>query len=534
MYRALALFLASSAVFAQVPFTQFVVFGDSLSDNGNLYYGTSLLGLPTPGPPLYATGQYTDGANSVPSTTGPLGLWIEQLASKMNLPVLQPYTKGGLNYAVAGALTGTNPQFAPGIIAIPYCTDQLNLFLASNPKPSANYLYTFWCGGNDLLAGLDPVATVANVQANIDTLAKAGAKYFFWANQPPVGEIPENINTSQRAAFDVASVAYNNAWSSAIAQLKAAHPGIVIVGYDAYSGFFTLTQNASIYGFVNLTSPAQGLTGVNPNTYLFWDTIHPTTEADADVAIGAYNAIESAFNALPLITAVENAFGGSWTIAANTWLAVKGSLLSAAGDSRIWLGSDFVNNQMPTELDGVSVTMNSEKAFVYFISPGQLNILTPPDLMPGTVEVQVTANGQKSAVFPVEVQALSPTFFLFDSTHVVAVHLNGSDIGPTTLYPGLTTPARPSEVVVLFANGFGPTSTPVVSGSSVQSGSLSPLPAVTIGGATAVVQFAGLVAPGEFQFNVTVPTTAQNGDNPIVATYNGVSTPSGAVITVQQ
>src|SRR5580693_8597038 len=101
MLRRIALFLLAAPLFAQIPFTEFVVFGDSLSDNGNLYAGTSLLGVPTPGPPMYATGEYTDGANSVPATTGPLGLWIEQLAGLMNLPVPQPFEKGGLNYAVA-------------------------------------------------------------------------------------------------------------------------------------------------------------------------------------------------------------------------------------------------------------------------------------------------------------------------------------------------------------------------------------------------------------------------------------------------
>src|SRR5580658_1279086 len=108
MFRRSALFFLSVPLLAQVPFNEFVVFGDSLSDNGNLYVGTTLLGDPTPDPPLYATGEYTDGTNSVPATTGPLGLWIEQLAQKMNLPVPQPFAKGtgGTNYAVAGALTG--------------------------------------------------------------------------------------------------------------------------------------------------------------------------------------------------------------------------------------------------------------------------------------------------------------------------------------------------------------------------------------------------------------------------------------------
>ena len=66
-------------------------------------------------------------------------------------------------------------------------------------------------------------------------------------------------------------------------------------------------------------------------------------------------------------------------IAPNTWVEVKGRICSKAGDSRIWQTSDFVNNQMPTKLDGVSVTVNGKSAYVYYISPTQINILTPPD-----------------------------------------------------------------------------------------------------------------------------------------------------------
>jgi uncharacterized protein (TIGR03437 family) len=92
------------------------------------------------------------------------------------------------------------------------------------------------------------------------------------------------------------------------------------------------------------------------------------------------------------------------------------------------------------------------------------------------------------------------------------VHLSGSCIGPASLYPGLSTPAKPGETVVLFGNGFGPASTPVVSGSLTQSGILSPMPVITIGGIAATVTFAGLVAPGEFQFNVIVPSKCGDGD----------------------
>jgi hypothetical protein len=132
-------------------------------------------------------------------------------------------------------------------------------------------------------------------------------------------------------------------------------------------------------------------------------------------------------------------------------------------------------------------------------------------------------------------QSISPSFFVFNGgPYVAAEHLSGSLLGPASLYPGATTPAKPGETVVLYANGFGTTSMPVVSGSISQSGTLSPLPAIQIGGVSATVQFAGLVAPGEFQFNVAVPASLPNGDQPITATYNGSTTQTGPLITVHQ
>jgi uncharacterized protein (TIGR03437 family) len=236
----------------------------------------------------------------------------------------------------------------------------------------------------------------------------------------------------------------------------------------------------------------------------------------------------------PIITKVANAEGEGAAIAPNTWVEIKGTDLAPAGDTRTWQGSDFVNGQMPTMLDGVSATVNGQAAYVYYISPTQINILTPPAAISGTVSVVVTYQ-TASAPFTVPAQTESPSFFVFNGgPYVAATHLNGSYIGPTTLYPGATTPAQPGEIVVLYANGFGPTSATLVAGSSTQIGILSPLPVVTIGGVTATVQFAGLVAPGEYQFNVVVPTSLADGDQTIAATYNGSTTQSGTLITVHQ
>jgi uncharacterized protein (TIGR03437 family) len=237
----------------------------------------------------------------------------------------------------------------------------------------------------------------------------------------------------------------------------------------------------------------------------------------------------------PAITLVANAEGEAHLIAPNTWVEIKGSNLAAPGDSRIWQASDFIAGglTMPAQLDGVSATVNGKAAYIYYISPTQVNILTPPDAISGPVPVRLTYLGQTSAAFMAQAQVLTPAFFVFGGgPYVAAVHTSGAYIGPATLYPGLTTPAKPGEIIQIYADGFGATNSPVQGGSVMQSGVLTPPPAVTIGGVAATVQFAGLVGPGEFQFNVVVPAGLSNGDQTITATYNGASTQAGTLLTV--
>ena len=108
----------------------------------------------------------------------------------------------------------------------------------------------------------------------------------------------------------------------------------------------------------------------------------------------------------------------------------SGGNLSPPGDTRIWQPSDFVGDQLPTELDGVSVTVNGEPAYIYYISPTQLNVLTPPDLTTGPTSVVVT-NTTPSAIFGVQSQFTSLSLFVFDGgPYVVATHLNGGVLPP--------------------------------------------------------------------------------------------------------
>ena len=242
----------------------------------------------------------------------------------------------------------------------------------------------------------------------------------------------------------------------------------------------------------------------------------------------------------PGIALVANAFGDSPLIAPNMWVEIKGSNLAPPGDTRIWQGSDFANSQLPPQLDGVSVMVNGKAAYVYYISPTQVNILTPPDAMSGPVQVQLMNNGLASNVFSVQAAAQSLSFFDFVSSsgldYVYGRHASDSSlVGPTSLFPGLTTPVKPGETIFIAGTGFGPTNVGVVSGAETQSGTLAqPWPVVTIGGITASVTFAGLVGVGTYQFNVQVPSNVPDGDLSLTATYNGLNTQPHLLITVQR
>ncbi len=262
-------------------FSGIVAFGDSLSDAGNVEIATSGL---FPGP-NYAGGRFTNGANTNPASSGPSGLWVDQLAARLGLPDPQPYLAGtgGTNYAFASATTGSN-----GLYNI---SDQLSAFALTHPGGAdASALYTFWGGANDLFnAANAPSEAADNLLGNIQSLAAAGAKNFLWINLPPLGNTPRAVAGNNVAALASATIAFNMEWASDVQLLRGM--GIDVVGVDAYSLFSSIAAEPSAYGFSNITFPAQGMANVNPDNYLFWDIQHPTTAGHAQVANSAYDSL---------------------------------------------------------------------------------------------------------------------------------------------------------------------------------------------------------------------------------------------------
>jgi len=243
-------------------------------------------------------------------------------------------------------------------------------------------------------------------------------------------------------------------------------------------------------------------------------------------------------DSVPISTEVVTTSSNEPTIAPNTWIEIHGTNL--AQESTTWssLPASAFATTLPTSLGGVTATVNNKPAAVYYVSPTQVNVLAPVDTAVGPVQVQVSTQYGSTAPMSINHQTYSLAFLIVDLTHVAAVHnssssLNGTLIAPPGEFPGLTTvPAQPGENVSIFATGFGEPATPITNQLS-GAGALPTTPSITIGGIPATVTFAGLVAPGEYQFNVMIPTNAPNGDLPLIATYQGNTTQSQAtVITV--
>lgn len=237
---------------------------------------------------------------------------------------------------------------------------------------------------------------------------------------------------------------------------------------------------------------------------------------------------------LPAISKVVNAAGFQPGVVANSWVTIQGTNLAPQTDD--WSHS-IVNGALPTSLDGVSVTMGGKAAYVYYISPGQLNVLAP-DIAGGSTTVTVTTPGGTSVSFTSTTSVYEPAFFLWPGSQVVATRQDYSDAVKAGTFAGATTvAAKPGEVIILWGTGFGPTfpTAPVgvpVPGSA--SYSTTTAPTVTINNLQATVYGAAL-APGSaglYQIAIQVPSTLADGDWPIQATIGNITSPAGTVLSV--
>ncbi|MBI2732335.1 MAG: SGNH/GDSL hydrolase family protein [Aquabacterium sp.] len=286
---ALITILSASGVQA---YDQVVVFGDSLSDNGNL---AQKFGGAVPAAP-YDSGRFTNGAVAV-----------EVMATKLGLPLV--------DYAYGGALTGTGNQFQAQnpLVANTGMLSQVNNYVAGGAA-NAQSLYVVWGGGNDFLAAISSgsftnmpsvVSTaVSNLVTEVGTLYGAGARDFLVPLLPDLattyygtsGAIPASLLTSLSTSF-------NGALTTQLNKLQAGSAGMNLTIFDtptmlagvraglAASGGNTTDRCwTGDYTGANSTAPVCA----NPDQYYLFDKVHPTAYVHQAVGSAMATAMTSA------------------------------------------------------------------------------------------------------------------------------------------------------------------------------------------------------------------------------------------------
>jgi phospholipase/lecithinase/hemolysin len=272
-------------------FSQMYVFGDSLSDQGNVFNAT--LGN-VPNPIDYPSdGRYSNGL-----------IWVDYLADKLDLkPTLftelgtTPPTEG-INYAFGGSSTGIDNAVSPSS-GLPGILAQVGLYTSSFQKANPNALYTVWGGGNDALFLNPQNATTAvnNISQALGLLAQAGAKNIVVFNLSDLSVLPyvkiENLDAERLQQF---TNEFNQGLATNIAALNKTY-GLDIISVNTYSLFNQAISSPSAFGFEDVDNachlPTTTVFCSNPDKYLFWDDVHPTTVGHKLVADAALLAIES-------------------------------------------------------------------------------------------------------------------------------------------------------------------------------------------------------------------------------------------------
>ncbi|HBU63393.1 MAG: hypothetical protein CMH91_00275 [Oceanicaulis sp.] len=259
------------------------VFGDSLSDTGNVF-----LAAGAGAPPVYFNGRFSNGP-----------VWHEYLTG--DTLALSPFLTGiigdasnGINFAHGGARTYGFAS-SPGGPILPGSIEQAQFYAAgvangSIAAPTSSDIFSIWIGGNNFLsalsgAPLDINQGVADIQQTLTTLASAGARRFVLFGVPPIGtsvEAPAPFD----AQFDQAAAQFNLGLRSVDAAISAQF-GADVLYINVEDLLLDLYADPAAYGFseVRTDCVSQGLLlDACPADWSDYDGIHPTTQSHAVLA----------------------------------------------------------------------------------------------------------------------------------------------------------------------------------------------------------------------------------------------------------
>jgi outer membrane lipase/esterase len=257
LFLVLVIFNSGSMTKHRPAFNQLVVFGDSLSDMGN-------------------AGRFSNGP-----------VWTERLAQELGLP-LRPSDRGGQNFAVGGALVEAGPQSLRA---------QVDKFLNMTPH-SGPALYIVWGGANDVFAAMeqpDPLTKLneaaASLQGIVADLIAHGASDLLVPNLPDVGITPEVRAKGVKAVEEARQLTehLNLAVERRLKTLRSSTTRYRIYRLDVAAMARQALSDPESFGLTDTSTPCRE--SGRCRNHLFWDQIHPTTDAHARLAEAALDTI---------------------------------------------------------------------------------------------------------------------------------------------------------------------------------------------------------------------------------------------------
>jgi phospholipase/lecithinase/hemolysin len=279
-----------------MPYSGLYAFGDSLSDAGgspsavlSIY---KLLGGSCD--PYHPCPPYFDGRYS----NGPVA--VERLAESILPGGASP--ANFRDFAVSGSTTGIGNYgdggraTVSGTYGLPGMYQQLGLYLStSSGVADPNALYFVWGGANDFLTLDSPILAAQNVAGYVGALAGAGAKNILVPNLPDLARTPFVQSVGLEAQAQAFSTGFNTALALQLGNLGTLFPATDIIQFDTYSFLNDVVLNPAKYGLANSQDAClpslPGAPCANPDSYVFWDSFHPTTAADAVIASAFAKAV---------------------------------------------------------------------------------------------------------------------------------------------------------------------------------------------------------------------------------------------------
>ena len=235
----------------------------------------------------------------------------------------------------------------------------------------------------------------------------------------------------------------------------------------------------------------------------------------------------------------------AWNV--GSMVTLFGGNFGTVGKTRTATSADYVSQRFPQSLACVAVTVNGLNAPITYVQPDQINFQAPALSGVGSASVVVIANPgapnelRSDPIMVTGQQAYAPAFFTFNGKSVAATSADGASYIVAAAIVPKGVPAKPGDIVVVYASGLGATNpavgpgeiatavTPVTGAVSVSVGGISVPPAD--------ITYAGLSPQsisGLYQINVKLPALVADGDASISVSVGGVQSPTGTTIPIKK